>query len=122
MRIAECGMEKKSECSEFHISTYELDNAQRARLQIAVFFPVEKRACGPEARALCGKSIGPVISDFGFFEFFSIRIPQSPIRISIDPSRDFGINSFHKGWRSAFSLQQKLDVVQKGGNGLWGAN
>jgi hypothetical protein len=115
-------MEKKSECSEFHISTYELDNAQRARLQIAVFFPVEKRACGPEARALCGKSIGPVISGFGFFGFLSIRIPQSPIRISIDPWRDFGIHSCHWRKRSAFSFQERLDAVGKGGYRLWGAS
>ncbi|MCX5915653.1 MAG: hypothetical protein NTX30_03075, partial [Deltaproteobacteria bacterium] len=29
-------------------------------------FPVEKQTCGPEARALRGKSIGSVISDCGF--------------------------------------------------------
>jgi hypothetical protein len=29
-------------------------------------FSAKKQACGPEARALRGKSIGPVISDCGF--------------------------------------------------------
>jgi len=31
-----------------------------------VAFSAKKQACGPEARALRGKSIGPVISDCGF--------------------------------------------------------
>jgi hypothetical protein len=44
-----------------------------------------KKACGLEGRALCGKSIGSVISDCGlrisdFFGFLSIRIPQSAFR------------------------------------------
>jgi hypothetical protein len=32
----------------------------------AVAFSAKKKACGPEARALCAKSIGSVISDCGF--------------------------------------------------------
>jgi hypothetical protein len=33
---------------------------------LAVPFSAKKQACGPEARALRGKSIDPVISDCGF--------------------------------------------------------
>jgi len=69
----------------------------------SIALSAKKQACGPEARALYGKRTGPVISDFGFFGFFSIRIPQSAIRISIDPARDFGINSSH--WKQAFNGQ-----------------
>jgi hypothetical protein len=43
----------------------------------AVPFSAKKQACGPEARALHGKSIGPVIADFGFFGFLF----QSAFRI-----------------------------------------
>ena len=73
----------------------------------AILFPVEKQACGPEARALRGKSIGgkrifsgdpPVlpqteagpsgVTEFGirnvefgiFTSFFPFRIPQSAFR------------------------------------------
>jgi hypothetical protein len=43
---------------------------------------VEKQACGPEARALREKSIGPVISDCGFriSDFFGFLL-QSAIGI-----------------------------------------
>jgi len=53
---------------------------------IAIAFSAKKKTCGPEARALRGKSIGSVISDFGsrisdFLDFFfnphsAIGIPQ----------------------------------------------
>jgi hypothetical protein len=52
----------------------------------AIAFSAKKQACGPEGRALRGKSIGPVISDCGFriadfLDFFfnphsAIGIPQ----------------------------------------------
>jgi hypothetical protein len=55
-----------------------------AHLTFASLFSAKKQACGPEGRALRGKSIGPSISDFelrisDFFSFFSIRIPQPTI-------------------------------------------
>jgi hypothetical protein len=44
-------------------------------------FSSQKQACGPEARALCAKSIGPVISDCGFriLDFFGFLF-QSAFR------------------------------------------
>jgi hypothetical protein len=47
----------------------------------AIAFSAKKQACGPEARALRGKSIAPVISDCGFriADFFAFLF-QSAFR------------------------------------------
>jgi hypothetical protein len=71
----------------------------------AALFPVGKQACGPGARALREKSIGPVISGFQLLDFcFSIRIPQSAFRnLEAGPPgvTEFGIfiSFFHSAFR-----------------------
>ena len=60
-----------------------------APLTFAVPFSAKKQACGPEARALRGKSIGPGISDCGLriSDFFAFLF-QSTIRNFIGPIED----------------------------------
>jgi len=60
-----------------------------------VFFSAKKQACGPEARALRGKSIGSVISDFGlrisdFFGFLfqsAFRNRHSAFKLPARPKK-----------------------------------
>jgi hypothetical protein len=40
--------------------------SREATFPFVFFFSAKRQACGPDARTLRGKSIGPVISDCGF--------------------------------------------------------